>query len=100
MKRFPAAGTVWGKASEDLNATLLAWRAGTGPPEHVNHERDVLVFVHEGSATVTVDGEDRLLRAGEAVLIDKGRPRRITAGPAGVRYLSIHRSRPPLQITS
>lgn len=95
-----SGGPVWGEASEDLNATLLAWRAGSGPPEHVNHERDVLVFVDAGSATVTVDGEERLLRASEAVIIEKGRRRRITAGPAGVRYLSVHLSRPPLQIKS
>jgi iron-sulfur cluster repair protein YtfE (RIC family) len=48
-------GPVWGAASEDLNATLLAWSAGAGPPEHVNGERDVLVFVADGFATVTVD---------------------------------------------
>jgi hypothetical protein len=45
-------------ASADLNATLLAWRPGAGPEEHVNDERDVLVFVVDGSATVTIDGEE------------------------------------------
>jgi mannose-6-phosphate isomerase-like protein (cupin superfamily) len=93
-------GPVWGEASEDLNATLLAWRAGSGPPESINHERDVLVLVVEGSAVVTVEGRDRLLRAGEAVIVGKGTRRRIVAGPAGVRYLSVHRRRPPLQIES
>jgi quercetin dioxygenase-like cupin family protein len=93
-------GPVWGQASEDLNATLLAWRAGSGAPEHVNRERDVLVFVVAGSVTVAIDGEERPLQAGEAMIIEKGRRRRITAGPAGARYLSVHRRRPPLQIKS
>jgi len=41
--RLQGSGPVWGTASEDLNATLLSWQAGGGPPEHVNEERDVLV---------------------------------------------------------
>jgi quercetin dioxygenase-like cupin family protein len=94
----PRAGPVWGAASEDLNATMLAWSAGGGPPEHVNAERDVLIFVAEGSATATVDGEERELAAGEALIVDKGRRRKITAGAGGVRYLSVHLRRPPLEI--
>jgi quercetin dioxygenase-like cupin family protein len=93
-------GPVWGAESEDLNATLLAWDAGSGPPEHVNTERDVLVAVLEGSATVTVDGRALQLAPGDAVIIDKGRARRITAGANGVRYLSVHLRRPRLQIGS
>jgi mannose-6-phosphate isomerase-like protein (cupin superfamily) len=91
-------GPVWGASSEDLNATLLAWSAGGGPPAHVNGERDVLIFVADGSATVTVDGEERELVAGEALIVGKGRRRRITAGAGGVRYLSVHLRRPPLEI--
>jgi quercetin dioxygenase-like cupin family protein len=94
----PRGGPVWGATSEDLNATLLAWDAGGGPPAHVNGERDVLIFVADGSATVTVDGEERELGAGEASIVGKGRRRRITAGSGGVRYLSVHLRRPPLEI--
>ncbi len=91
-------GPVWGLASDDLNATLLEWPAGAGTPEHVNDERDVLVFVAEGSATVAVDGEERELREGEGLIVGKGRRRAITAGQRGVSYLSVHLRRPPLQI--
>ena len=91
-------GPVWGQASDDLNATLLAWAAGDGPAEHVNDERDVLVFVVDGAATITIDEEIRDLRPGDAVIVAKGRRRKITAGHGGVRYLSVHLSRPPLQI--
>jgi quercetin dioxygenase-like cupin family protein/hemerythrin len=93
-------GPVWGAESEDLNATLLSWDPGSGPPEHVNAERDVLVAVMEGSATVTLDGEEHRLEQGDALVVDKGRARRITAGPNGVRYLSVHLRRPRLQIGS
>ena len=46
-----ATGPLWGMASEELNATLLAWPAGHEVPEHVNAERDVLVVVLVGDAT-------------------------------------------------
>lgn len=91
-------GPLWGAETEDLNATLLAWAAGAGPPEHVNGERDVLFVVLAGSATVTVDGDARAIEAGQAMTIEKGRSRRVVAGPRGVRYLSVHTRRPPLQI--
>jgi len=91
-------GPVWGQASDDLNATLLEWQAGGGPAEHVNDARDVLVFVVSGSVTLTVDGRERTLEPGEATIVDKGATRRLVAGPAGVRYLSVHQARPPLQV--
>ena len=91
-------GLVWGAASEALNAMLLAWSAGGGPPAHVNGERDVLIFVADGSATVTIDREERELAAGEALIVGKGQRRSITAGAGGVRYLSVHLRRPPLEI--
>jgi quercetin dioxygenase-like cupin family protein len=94
------AGPVWGPATEDLNATLLAWEAGGGPPEHVNDELDVLVCVLEGSAFVTLDDAERLLAPGDVLIVEKGRRRRIVAGPQGVRYLSAHRRRPALRIRS
>ena len=89
---------MWGDASDDLNATLLEWSAGAGPQEHVNDERDVLVFVVDGSAKLDVDGQERELVPGEVVIVPKSTRRRITAGRGGVRYLSVHTKRPPLQI--
>ncbi len=92
---FPvmSGGPIWGAASEDLNATLLEWDAGGGPPEHVNEARDVLYAVIAGSATLTVDGEPRELGAGEATIVDKGARRALVAGPDGVRYLTAHTRR-------
>ena len=93
------AGPLWGLESEELNATLLEWGPGEGPPaETVNAERDVLVFVHEGSLTLTLDGVDEVVEAGRGVVVAKGVRRRIVAGPEGVRYLTAHRRRGGLQI--
>jgi hemerythrin-like domain-containing protein len=92
-------GPIWGAESEELNATLLSWRPGAGPQEHINGERDVLVVVLAGSATVSTDRDERELAVGEAAIIEKGRRRRISAGRSGVRYLSVHRRRAPLLIS-
>jgi quercetin dioxygenase-like cupin family protein/iron-sulfur cluster repair protein YtfE (RIC family) len=98
--RLQGSGPVWGTESDDLNATLLSWKAGSGPPEHVSEERDVLVVVLDGSAILRIDGDERQLERGETVIIAKGVARKLTAGPDGLRYLSVHRRRPPLQIGS
>jgi quercetin dioxygenase-like cupin family protein len=92
------AGPLWGTASEDLNATLLAWPAGAGTPEHVNDERDVLLVALAGSGTLTLDGEEVPIALGSAAMIEKGRRRRIEAGPDGIRYLTVHRRRGGLSI--
>ena len=91
-------GPVWGAASEDLNATVLVWPPGEGPPEHVNASRDVLYVVVEGSAMLTLDGEERLLAGGDALIVDKGVRRALVAGPQGVRYVTAHLRRGGLQI--
>ena len=91
-------GPVWGAESEDLNATLLVWSAGTGPPEHVNDDRDVLIVVLDGSLELRMEDEDTELAEGETTIVAKGRRRAVTAGERGVRYLSVHLRRPPLQI--
>jgi quercetin dioxygenase-like cupin family protein len=95
----PIGGPTWGAESEELNATILEWRPDQGTPEHVNDERDVLVVVLAGSAELAIGDRRETLRGGEALIIPKGERRRITAGSDGVRYLSAHRRRPPLQIS-
>lgn len=91
-------GPLWGMASDDLNATLLVWPPGHEVAEHVNAELDVLVVVIDTGGTVTIDGEAYALTAGDAILIPRGARRGIRAGADGMRYLSVHRRRGPLQI--
>jgi methenyltetrahydrofolate cyclohydrolase len=89
-------GPQWGMQSPELNATLLGWPAGAGVPEHRNTERDVLVVVLDGSAELVLDGIEHRLRAHQLVLLPRGSSRALTAGPLGVRYLSIHLRREPM----
>jgi formiminotetrahydrofolate cyclodeaminase/quercetin dioxygenase-like cupin family protein len=89
-------GPQWGMQSPELNATLLGWPAGAGVPEHRNTERDVLLVVLDGSAELVLDGIEHRLRAHQLVLLPRGSSRALTAGPLGVRYLSIHLRREPM----
>jgi quercetin dioxygenase-like cupin family protein len=85
-------------SSDDLNATLLSWPPGGGVAEHVNDECDVVVVAISGSATAVVDGRDHRLAPAHALFIPRGATRSIRAGADGVRYLTVHRRRGPLQI--
>ncbi len=89
-------GPQWGMQSEDLNATLLAWPAGRGVAEHRNDERDVLLVVLDGSMLVRVDDDEHPVVSHGLLLLPRGSRRALTAGPEGVRYLSIHLRRDPL----
>ena len=91
----PVLGNRLGGAERDA---LQVARGKDVPPEHVNEERDVLVVVLAGSATVSADGDEHELTVGDVTIIAKGRRRKIAAGREGVRYLSVHRRRAPLQI--
>ena len=96
---LPGTGPLWGMASSDLNATLLTWPAGHSLDEHVNAEVDVLLIVLEGSGLLTIDDRPVPLTRGTAVLIEKGSARSVRAGETGIRYVSVHKRRGPLQLT-
>ena len=58
----------------------------------------MLVVVLDGHGSAIIDGDAHDLAAGSAILIPRGTRRAITAGDPGLRYLSVHRRRGPLQI--
>lgn len=91
-------GPLWGVATEDLNATLLAWPAAHEIAEHVNDARDVLLVVLEGGGMLWIDGGAYELREHDALVIPKRARRRIVAGADGIRYLTAHVRREGLQI--
>jgi quercetin dioxygenase-like cupin family protein len=86
-------GPAWGTASEDLNATLLVWRAGEGQAEHVNEGCDVALVVVAGSGTLSVGGAEHRLGPGTLAIVPRGATRKVVAGPEGLRCLTVHRRR-------
>jgi uncharacterized cupin superfamily protein len=93
-------GPVWGMSTDELNATLLAWPPGHEVAEHTNTELELLVVVLEGSGVVFIDGRRHAVGPGSLLVIEKGRSRAIVAGADGLRYVSVHRRRGPLQIAA
>ena len=64
------SGPLWGTASEDLNATLIAWDAKRATPEQVNDEPDVLLVGINGTAEVEIDGQRHGFGPARSVLIE------------------------------
>ena len=91
-------GPLWGMASAELNATLLAWPPGHELVDDTASELDVLLVVLEGGGIAELDGQEHELVPGTALLVERGRKRVIRAGREGLRYLSVHRRRGPLQV--
>jgi uncharacterized cupin superfamily protein len=91
-------GPLWGMASNDLNATLLVWPPDYEVAQHTNTDLDVLLIVLEGGGVALIDEAAHALSPGYALLIPKGSSRAIRSGAVGVRYVSVHSRRGPLQI--
>lgn len=91
-------GPLVGLATEDLNLTALSWPPSHAVAEHVNAERDVAYVVVAGSAELVVDGAAAVLEAPAALVVPKGARRALVAGPAGVRYVTVHRVRGGLSL--
>ncbi|HET6953148.1 MAG TPA: cupin domain-containing protein [Acidimicrobiales bacterium] len=91
-------GVVWSVSPGGFHTNLVVLAAGGSIAAHRNDALDVLHVVLTGSATLSIDGRAVELGAEQAVLVPRGTTRAVTAGPAGVRYLTVHRPRPPLGI--
>ena len=92
---MPPRGPIWGAESDELNATILDWPPGDGPGETVA-QLDVVYVVLAGS--IVLNGTE--LRAGEAEIVPKDVRRSVVAGASGARYLTAHRRRGLLRLSS
>ena len=64
---------------------------GNGTPLHIHREHSDGYYVLEGTLTVTVDGEDRDVGAGDFALVPPGVPHRFgNSSGAPVRFLNVH----------
>ena len=88
-----------GHESEDLNLTVLSWKAGEGVAPHVNEEVDVVLIVVDGEGEISVGEQVLALRVGQALLIPKGSQRAIRCVGERFSYLSVHRRRRGLMPT-
>ena len=88
------SGAIAGLESADLDLNLVRFEGGAGVAAHVNPEVDVLLVVLEGAGALTLDGVERRLLAGTAVIVPKGAERAIRSDDDGaLAYLTAHRRR-------
>lgn len=94
-------GVHWSlDAASDLNVNLAHLDTDSRVAPHTNPELDVVIIVLAGTGTLRLDGTDHDLAPHILALAAKGTERSITAGPSGLTYLTVHRRRGPLGITS
>ncbi len=98
----PACCGSWRRADVSSTRTWSGWRPGSRITAHTEAQLDVLVLVVAGDGTLgdgTPDAAEPLA-AGALVWLPHGAPRSITAGEAGLTYLTVHNRRPGMRIGS
>lgn len=90
-------GAVWNIPSgeRDLDANVIALPPGEGIALHRGPAIDVLIYVVAGAGTLTTATTDIALSPGHVVWLPRGSRRAFTAGPGGLRYLTVHQHRTP-----
>lgn len=96
-----AAGVLWRltESGRQLDANLVRLAANEHVPRHAEPELDVLLVVVAGTGTLAADGNGRLpLTPGTTVWMPRGCARSLSAGIAGLSYLTVHVRRPGMRI--
>lgn len=100
--RPAATGVLWklAESGRQLDANLVHLAAGEHIAAHAEPDLDVLVLVVSGSGVLGAGTADRPqpLADGTLVWLPHGSTRSITAGDAGLGYVTVHRRRPGMQI--
>ncbi len=93
-----ATGAVWRlEARErDLDSNVIALPAGGGIDAHTGPDLDVLIHVLSGGGHLTTETGTVELFPGALLWLPRRSRRQFTAGPEGLRYLTVHRRRQAL----
>jgi quercetin dioxygenase-like cupin family protein len=91
-------GAVWrlDPAERDLDSNVVALPPGGVIEPHLGPDLDVLVHVLGGSGSLATEADAVELRPGALLWLPRRSLRGFTAGPAGLRYLTVHRRRQAL----
>ncbi|WP_428950246.1 cupin domain-containing protein [Streptomyces sp. cg35] len=95
-----ATGALWrlGGAARQLDANVIRVRPGARGDAYVENDLDVLLVVAEGHGTLHRAGTDEELAPGTLVFVPRGERRAVSAGEAGLVYITAHRRRPGMTI--
>jgi hypothetical protein len=94
------SGAVWklDVSKRHLDANVINLPPAAEIRSHLGPDLDVLLHVVDGDGALTTASGRLTLSAGVLVWLPRGSRRAITAGQAGLRYLSVHPRRPALSI--
>lgn len=81
-----------------LDANALSLAPGQRIDTHTEGDLDVLLVVVDGGGTLSTKAEPLSLAPGTLAWLPHGSTRSLTAGPDGLRYLTVHRRRPGMRI--
>ena len=91
-------GAVWKlqMRQRDLDSNIIRLEPGTGIGAHAGADLDVLLLVLDGTGQITTELGTLELHAGALVWLPRRSRRQFTAGPDGLRYLTVHQRRQSL----
>jgi uncharacterized protein (DUF2249 family) len=95
-----AAGAIWKlpMRERDLDSNVIALAPAATIGAHDGPDLDVLVYVLADSGRLGTERGDVELRAGALVWLPRRSRRAFTAGPDGLRYLTVHQRRQALTV--
>jgi uncharacterized protein (DUF2249 family)/quercetin dioxygenase-like cupin family protein len=95
-----ATGAVWKlrMRERDLDSNIIALAPGATIDAHAGPDVDVLIHVLAGSGQLTTELDTLELRAGTLLWLPRRSRRQFTAGPGGLRYLTVHQRRLALSL--
>jgi uncharacterized protein (DUF2249 family)/quercetin dioxygenase-like cupin family protein len=93
-----ASGAVWklNIDDRDLDSNVIAIPPGGMIDAHTGPDLDVLIHVLGGSGTLTSERETLTIEPGVLAWLPRRSKRQVSAGPGGLRYLTVHRRRQAL----
>lgn len=97
-----AAGVIWKlrMRERDLDSNIIALGPCAVIDAHAGPDVDVLIHVLAGSGQLSTELGDVPLRTGSLAWLPRRSRRQFTAGPDGLRYLTVHKRRQALTITT
>jgi uncharacterized protein (DUF2249 family) len=94
-------GAVWKLevGERDLDSNVIALAPNGGIDAHAGADVDVLIHVLAGNGRLTTEQGEIELAPGALLWLPKRSRRQFSAGPNGLRYLTVHKKREILPLT-
>lgn len=82
----------------DLDSNIIALPPGTSIDAHTGPDLDVLIHILAGTGQLTTEQGQLELQPGALIWLPSRSRRQFTAGPDGLRYLTVHQRRQALTL--